>query len=194
MVALLLAPATTDGAQHVDFPVTSPLEQADTLAPMARQVRGDAIASGTRRGSGMNVIGCGVVLCSPGRLVEDGARSNARPVTWWTMARLESAALYTPRLDAATLRPILASHPPRVDGHAAVTFCVDACGRVRNVHTARPVPGLPELDALLRRNVRKWRVHPSVMAEQPTLVCARHEVDFGEADPDSTIAYLKQRE
>jgi hypothetical protein len=107
------------------------------------------------------------------------------------MPRLELDAVYLPLLDGEELRPILASHPPRGEGRGAVTFCVDECGRFRNVHTTMPVPGLPELDALLRNHVRKWRVSPSAMREQPTKVCARYEVHFTPPGPHATTPHAR---
>jgi hypothetical protein len=55
---------------------------------------------------------------------------------------------------------------------------VNEWGEPTRVHTVVPVPGVPELDQLLRTAVRQWRFCGEEVVYQQTRICSSYEVDF----------------
>lgn len=118
---------------------------------------------------------------APSKRMEERLLAERRgtPVAWWTFDLLSRDQLFVDPPDAHEIRTILAVHPVRAEVTAVVTFCIDPHGKTYAVSTLTPIPGLPELDALLREEVDSWSFDFGKHRLAATRICSAYEFVVG---------------
>lgn len=84
---------------------------------------------------------------------------------------LMDLAMYSPNPDQKALQQTKAARFDKADGLSVVGFCVEPNGKTSHIRTIRKFPDDPQIDAIIRETISRWRFKPYVVDGVAVLVC-----------------------
>jgi TonB family protein len=93
------------------------------------------------------------------------------PISIKPLAAVMARATYSPDPDKALLQQTKAARFDKRDGKSTISFCIDANGSVVNVKTKTKFPNDPQVDAILRSTLQKWRFKPLEVGSKKLKTC-----------------------
>ena len=166
-------------------PVSKPsddslLEDVGRAAPRRGRVgAGPPSVPGVAGGPG---TACLVPPCGVGRVPGTGTgvppiapRSPSAPASR-PIESVRAHAIFSPDPPQRELVLTPTGRASRKQGKSTVAFCIDDSGKVRDVRTKHAFAGDPEVDAVCRRTVARWRFRPFMVGGRPHATCS--EVTF----------------
>jgi periplasmic protein TonB len=126
---------------------------------------------------------CVVPPCGLGQIAGTGTGPAMPPVARRTsepasrpIEAVRAQAIYSPDPAERELAVTPTGRSSRKSGKSTVRFCIDVQGKVGKVQTKHAFGGDPEVDAVCRRTVARWRFRPFMVGNRPHVTCS--EVTF----------------
>lgn len=99
-----------------------------------------------------------------------GRQSAKKPIS----AVMEQA-IYAPSPDQKLFQSTKTGRFSKTPGATVVSFCIASTGKVVDVRTKRGFPGDPQIDKIVRDQVKKWRFRPFKVAGKAMKTCTDYK-------------------